>query len=44
MHKKCNETIICLVNGEDGIAMIKYELLKNFLDDNFEEAEKFQLV
>ena len=43
MHKKNNETIICLVNGEDGIAMIKYELLKKVLDDNFEEAEQISV-
>lgn len=43
MHKQCNETIICLVNGEDGIAMIKFELLKKVLDDNFEEAEQISV-
>lgn len=39
MYEEYREVFVALVNKEDGVACLNYELLKQILDDNHEETE-----
>ena len=37
------QTFVLFLNGEDGVACIDYEQLKEILDDNFEDVEGIRI-
>ncbi len=39
LKREMNQTFVLFLNGEDGVACIDYEQLKEILDDNFEDVE-----
>jgi len=39
LKSECNEMFLVLVPGDDGIASINYSMLKEILDENYEEVE-----